>query len=181
MNDQPRSVSEAVAAADGGGPTVTIAAGKPFEPRDPKDRANRKPPKQPEGLPEPAPKVDDIPPWDQAAVRSALLALTGATDAAVGESVGAQLTMTDDELRQIVPPLTNIINRTPKLRAMSSASDAVALALGMIGYSMRVASEASDTAKARKAERARLTDREDGATFENVEVVDGLLPDEAGA
>lgn len=94
--------------------------------------------------------------WTVGEVKSALLAVTGTVDAVGGQAVGAQLTMTAHEVDTIAPPLTNIINRNPRLRAMGSASDAVLVVMGLGGYGVRVGGEVMETRRVRAAEAERV-------------------------
>ena len=163
---EPRSVGEAVEAGSGvtveapsvtftpkgekGGPTVKDAPGLPDEPKD----------------------LDTLPKWREQDVKAALRAMTATANGAAGERVGAQLTMTDDELRAIAPALTNIINRNPMLRGMASASDAVTAALGLLGYVMRVGAEASDTRRERAKEAQRELDAQQ-SVYEPIAIDNG--------
>lgn len=147
--DEPRSVGEAVKAS-----AVTVEApAVTFTPK------GDKPPKAkdaPGELPDEPKDLDELPKWREQDVKAALRAMTGAMDGIAGERVGAQLMMTDSEVNQLAPPLTNIINRNAALRGMASASDAVTAALALLGYTMRVGAEAADT----RRERAREAQRE---------------------
>lgn len=107
-----------------------------------------------------APPADKT--WSVSEVKTALLAITGTVDIVGGEAVGAQLTMTPAEVDTIAPPLTNIINRSPKLRAMGSASDAVLVVMGLGGYGVRVGGEAMETKRQRveDARRAAAAEQE---------------------
>jgi hypothetical protein len=92
--------------------------------------------------------------WSVGEVKTALLAISGTVDIVGGQAVGAQLTMTAQEVDTLAPPLTNIINRSPRLRAMGSASDAVLVIMGLGGYGVRVGGEAMET-KRQRAEDAK--------------------------
>lgn len=120
--------------AEGNGKGATIAPGGPDE-----------------AQPDPR-KLPDV---QEQSIRTVLFGITGTADMAVGTKVGAKLTMTDGEIDQIAPPLTRIINRNAKLKAMAAQGelvDAVMLATGTIGYGVRVAGEAMETARQRRTE-----------------------------
>jgi hypothetical protein len=98
----------------------------------------------------------ELPPVEVADVKAALYLTTSTMHLAAGERIGADLVMTNDEIDRIAPPLTSIINRNPKLRAMGATSDSLKLAFGMLMYSGRVGFEAytSHVQAAQLAERA---------------------------
>jgi hypothetical protein len=88
------------------------------------------------------------------AVRTALLLISGGADTVAGARIGASLTMQDKEINSTAPALTRIINRNPRAKAMFNmghAGDALQLAMGGGMYAWRVAGEAAETQRVRKA------------------------------
>lgn len=167
--DEPRSVSEAVEAAEAV-PQLVEPPRKAFAPAEPGDKPAKPAASTP---PEPV-DLDDLRAWTVPEVRTALKAFAGAADGLAAERVGTSTFMTDAEAQQLAVPLTNIINRNATIRGMASASDAVAAGLALLGITMRNAAEIADT----RRERARVEQQERDAqagAFEPV-VIDNPEP-----
>jgi hypothetical protein len=96
---------------------------------------------------------ESVPQVDEGLVRSTVMALGGALSFVVGdEDVPGHWRFTDQELVDLVPPLTRIINRNVKLRRAVIRGDEMAIAVALGGYLGR---NVRDGNKARKVRRER--------------------------
>lgn len=115
------------------------------------------------------PTADSVPDITETAVRNVLSGFTGATNMLAGERVGANLKMTKDEVNTIAPPLTRIINRNAKLKAVAAQGDLAQVVFGLtFGYGVRVVGEAAESSRQR-AEKA-AEDEQKQKTVQQVEV-----------
>lgn len=100
------------------------------------------------------------PHWDEQAIRSHLEAVGLGLHELVGRAE-ADWQMTDGDLSRIAPPLTRMLNRHERTRALSGASDPMALTVGVGTYGLR---SYLQTLRAVRAERAeREAEEEQGA------------------
>lgn len=99
--------------------------------------------------------ADSVPDITETAVRNVLSGLTGTADMFAGERVGANLKMTKDEVNAIAPPLTRIINRNAKLKAVAAQGDLAQVVFNLtFGYGVRVVGEAAETNRKKVEELA---------------------------
>jgi len=82
--------------------------------------------------------VEEAPPVDAATVKVVLMALGSGVNALAGDDdVPGQWKFTPGELDAIAPPLTNIINARPKLRAAVARGDYMVVGIHLAGYAGR--------------------------------------------
>lgn len=96
---------------------------------------------------------EPVPPVDETMVRSALMACGGALGFVVGdEDVPGHWRFTKDELDQLTPPMTRIVNRNVKLRRAVIRGDEMTVAVGLGTYMGR---NVRDAQRAKKVRRER--------------------------
>lgn len=128
---------------------------------------------------EPEPVAPEV---DEAAVRQWLdLAGYGLNLTLPGRAYGIEdaWRLTADDLAQIAPPLTRIINRHPNLRAVATRADvdAVTVAVGIGRYAWRNTAEVLEARQEAEAERPHIGGR---AEAEAPEPAGGLPPGMTG-
>lgn len=110
--------------------------------------------------------VDDVAPLVTEDVVRGVLEGAGAT---VGNFVGdvdvpEHWHFTDDELAALVPPLTRVVNRTPRLRAAVAKGEGLLVLLNMAGYVGRNLEDGRQAKKERRGDIERETGRAAGPT-----------------
>lgn len=107
--------------------------------------------------------LEDAPHVDEALVEGLLRSLGGGLEYVAGDpDVPEHWRFTDRELRDVVPPLTRIINRRPQLRRAVARGDEMAVAIVLAGYAGRNVA-AGQAAKEVRRERQREADSPQGA------------------
>lgn len=109
-------------------------------------------PAAPDPFGEPAPLVDER------QVRGLCKSLSGVLSALVGDpDVDRHWRFTDDELDELVPPLTRYINRTPRLLVAVEKGNELEIALVLAGWAGR---NITDGQRAREVRRERQRETE---------------------
>ena len=106
--------------------------------------------------------------WEEAGIRSKLRVVGMGLHELIGRSEKDWL-MTRQDLDNIAPPLTRILNRHEPLRAVAAASDPIDLLIGTGFYTGRSIMQAA--AAAADAREAREADEERQATAQEARIV----------
>lgn len=86
----------------------------------------------------PARDEGDAPDVSDAQVRALLASLGGLTSFAIGNrEIDGHWRFTADELDDLTPPLTRMVNASPRLKAIVARSDALSLAIVLSRYGLR--------------------------------------------
>jgi hypothetical protein len=106
---------------------------------------------------------EEAPHVDEHLVEGLLRSLGGGLGYVAGDpDVANHWRFTEQELRDVVPPLTRIINRRPQLRRAVARGDEMAVAIVLAGYAGRNVA-AGQAAKEVRRERQREADSPEGA------------------
>lgn len=99
----------------------------------------------------------EAPEWTIKKTRMILRNTSAMIDGLAGEVAQADLRFNDQELDDLAPPLTNIINNRPMLRRLGEGADTIAVALALGGYAGRVMQERAENILDKlEAEGARI-------------------------
>lgn len=80
----------------------------------------------------------DAPDASEAQVRAMLAGLGGIVSFGIGNrEIEGHWRFTEDELRDMTPPLTRMVNASPRLKAIVARSDMIAFALVLTRYGLR--------------------------------------------
>jgi hypothetical protein len=109
--------------------------------------------------------VKPPPLWNESKTRKVLGGTFKTVDKLAGWYVLADLTLHEDELDELAPPLTSIMNRHDTLRRFADHSDAMLVALALGGYIGRVTQERAENVLARLETREGLSPAPDFGGF----------------
>ncbi len=148
------------------------ADAKPPTPRPPRARTTADADRAAVFPPAPAPEGVLVAGVDESTVRSMLRSGSGMLGALIGDDdVPRHWRFTEDELNELVPPLTRYINRTPRLLVAAAHGDELTILLTVAQWTGRNVADARNARDAREAQRER--DGEAGSAAPSSGGVDG--------